>query len=69
MVAVTAAPKDGSFAMLAIDRHGATHRVGTCRITNGTGTYGVPLPLRVDDVGQIQLRSLDPPELVLTGTT
>jgi hypothetical protein len=69
MVAVTAAPRDGSFAMLAIDRQGAAHRVGTCRITNGAGTYGVQLPLTVAEISQIQLRSVDPPELVLTGTT
>ncbi|MFI5488988.1 zf-HC2 domain-containing protein [Micromonospora echinaurantiaca] len=65
LVAVTAAPADGAYRALAVDRAGAAHPVGTCQVVNGTGTIGYRLRLAVANISQIRLQSTD---AVLTGT-
>ena len=59
MVTVTAAPADGAYAVLAVDRAGATHAIGTCQVTNRTGTFGYQLRLAVAKVSEIRLQSAD----------
>jgi hypothetical protein len=67
LVTTTAAPSDGSYAILAFDRDGGAHRIGTCQVTGRTGTAGYELPLRVADVARIQLRSTTA-DTILTST-
>ncbi|MEV4545696.1 hypothetical protein [Micromonospora echinaurantiaca] len=50
---------------LAVDRAGAAHPVGTCKVVNGTGTIGYRLRLAVANISQIRLQSTD---AVLIGT-
>ncbi|SCL29566.1 hypothetical protein GA0070624_3907 [Micromonospora rhizosphaerae] len=65
LVTVTAAPADGAYAVLAVDRAGATHAIGTCQVVNRTGTFGYRLRLAVAEVSQIRLQSAD---AMLSGT-
>ncbi|MDQ7908327.1 zf-HC2 domain-containing protein [Phytohabitans sp. ZYX-F-186] len=67
LVTVDAAPADGAYDALAIDRDGAAHPAGTCQVTSGTGTAGYRLDVAVAAVAQIQLRSRTVPAAVLTG--
>ncbi|MBQ0906019.1 hypothetical protein [Micromonospora sp. U21] len=64
LVTITAAPADGPYAAFAVNRAGAMHPIGTCQVTNRTGTYGYQLRLAVAEVSQIRLQSAD---AVLTG--
>lgn len=67
LVTVNAAPVDGAYDALAVDRDGATHPAGTCVMTRGGGTAGYRLDIPVSAVTQIQLRSRTVPGAVLTG--
>lgn len=67
LVTVSAAPADGAYDALAIDRDGAAHLAGTCVMTRGGGTAGYRLDIPVSAVSQIQLRSRTVPGAVLTG--
>jgi hypothetical protein len=67
LVTVFAAPADGAYDVLAIDRDGAAHPAGTCEVTARNGTAGYRLAIPVSTVGQIQLRSRTAPGTVLTG--
>ena len=65
LVTVTAAPADGAYTVLAVDRAGAAHAIGTCQIINRTGTFGYRLRMAVAEVSEIRLQSAD---ALLTGT-
>ncbi|MGN9909707.1 zf-HC2 domain-containing protein [Phytohabitans sp. LJ34] len=67
LVTVRAAPVDGAYDALAIDRDGAAHPAGTCEIAGRGGTAGYRLDIPVSAVAQIQLRSRTVPGAVLTG--
>lgn len=69
LVTISAAPTDGLFDILAIDRHGAAHHVGACQITHRTATAGYRIPLPVAEIAQVQLHSTNPAGTVLTATT
>jgi hypothetical protein len=67
LVTVYAAPADGAYDVLAIDRDGAAHPAGTCQVTARNGTAGYRLRIAVSAVTQIQLRSRTVPGTVLIG--
>jgi hypothetical protein len=67
LVTVNAAPVDGAYDAIAVDRDGATHPAGTCVMSRGGGTAGYRLDIPVSAVTQIQLRSRTVPGAVLTG--
>ncbi|GAA4459532.1 zf-HC2 domain-containing protein [Phytohabitans houttuyneae] len=68
LVTVYAAPADGAYDVLVIDRGGAAHPAGTCEVADRNGTSGYRLGVAVSAVGQIQLRSRTVPDAVLAGT-
>ncbi|WP_446215239.1 hypothetical protein [Micromonospora sp. IBHARD004] len=57
LVTVSAAPADGAYSVLAVDRAGAPHAIGTCQIINRTGTFGYRLRMAVAEVSEIRLQS------------
>jgi hypothetical protein len=69
LVTISAAPTDGSFRILAIDRHGAAHHIGICQVTNRTLTAGYQIPLHVAEIAQVQFHSTNPPGTVLSAIT
>lgn len=68
LVTVYAAPVDGAYDVLVIDRGGAAHPAGTCEMAGRNGTFGYRLGVAVSAVAQIQLRSRTVPDAVLAGT-
>ncbi|RZU76190.1 hypothetical protein EV384_4820 [Micromonospora kangleipakensis] len=59
LVTVTTAPADGAYSVLAVDRAGAAHAIGTCQVINRTGTFGYRLRMAVAEVSEIRLQSTD----------
>jgi hypothetical protein len=57
LVTVFAAPADGAYDVLVVDRNGGAHPAGTCQVTGGSGTAGYRLTLPVSNVAKVQLRS------------
>jgi hypothetical protein len=60
MLTVTAAPIDGLYDIVAIDRQGAAHPVGRCRVVDRGVTAGYRLPLPLAEITQIQLFATAP---------
>jgi hypothetical protein len=67
LVTVNAAPADGAYDALVVDRDGATHPAGTCVVASRSGTAGYRLDVPVSAVTRIQLRSRTVPGAVVTG--
>lgn len=69
LVTVTAAPTDGPYLMVLLDRDGSSHAAGTCHVTNRTGTAGYRLPIPVSKIAEVQLRSPTPTDGHLSART
>jgi hypothetical protein len=57
LLTISAAPTDGPYDIVAIDRRGAAHPVGTCHVAGRTVTAGYELPLPVAEITQIQVQA------------
>jgi hypothetical protein len=57
LLTVTAAPTDGLYDIIAIDRHGAAHPLGRCHVADRTVTAGYRLPLPLAEITQIRLHA------------
>jgi hypothetical protein len=55
MVAITAAPEPGNYAMDVVTANGARYPAGVCPVTGRTGTIGYPLPVPVASIAAIEL--------------
>jgi hypothetical protein len=69
LVTVTAAPLDGPYRLLIVDRAGAAYAAGTCPIAGGTGTAGYRLRVPVSNISEIQLHAPTPSDFRLTART
>jgi hypothetical protein len=64
LLVTIAGVNDGIYAIVAVDRDATPHAVGSCPVTNRSGTAGYRLDLPVSRVAEVQLRGTDGTRLV-----
>lgn len=57
LLTISAAPTDGPYDIIAVDRHGAAHAIGTCHVADHAVTVGYRLPLPLAEITQIQVHA------------